>query len=205
MLHTIFLVLALLASPLVLQADDKDKIRLTGGLEWGYSLSSTVYSHYNFLASSGIRVDIKDNSINADSNGYIDAYLGGKFLRKYAVTLRGGWYGVQSDRRTAIVSARAYYYFKDYLSDSVIMFLEGGTGLASTLEDERMYIAKLGGAYQFHLSGWMNLFLSLSLQAVEDHPASFYDSIGKASVTSPDLLRSDAWYAAVNFTVGLDF
>lgn len=204
-LRLLLLTIFVISAPVILKAGDKEKFCLTGGLEWGYSLTSRLYSHYNFYANTGIRVDIKDNTLNVDSNGFISGHFGVKFLRKFAITASGGYYGLQSERRSTLISARASYYFKDYLSDSFIIYLEGGKGLADTFDNKGIYLAKLGGSYQFKMSSWMNLFLSMSFQAVTDHPDSYYDKIGKTSVTSPDLLRSDAYYGAINFSVGLNF
>ena len=204
-LRYILLMIILLMAPLTGRAGDKERFCLTGGLEWGYSLSSTLYSHYNFLAKSGIRVNVTDDTLNADSNGFINACFGARFLKKYSLAVIGGYYGLQSDRRSTVISARASYYFNDYLSDSFILYLEGGRGLAATFQDRGIWLAKIGGSYQFHLSNWMNLFISLSFQAATDHPAEYYDTIGKASVTPPDLLRSDTYYGAANVSIGLNF
>lgn len=204
-LRNIFLTILLSLSPLILKAGDKNRICFTGGLEWGYSLSSTIYSHYNFLAASGSRANITDSSINVDSNGYLDIYLGAKFLRKYSFTVLGGYHGLQSGRRSIVLSVRGSYYFTDYQSDSFIVFLEGGRGVAETLQSKGIWLAKLGGSYQFHLSNWMNLIISMSFQATTDHPASYYDTVGKVNVTPPDLLRSDTYYGAANLSVGLNF
>lgn len=204
-LRTIFLTIFILAAPMTLRAGDKNKICFTGGLEWGYSLTSTMFSHYNFLANTGIRVNKKDNSLNIDSNGQINAYIGTKFLKKFSFTIHGGYYGLQSDRRAPVLSARGSYYFNGYLSDTFILYAEGGKGFATTHLNQHIWLAKLGGAGQLHLSNWMNLIISLSFQYTTDHPASYYDDMGKTSVTSPALLRSDTYYGAVNLAIGLNF
>jgi len=205
-LHLLFSSIALLCvNCLCATASDKGKCCFTGGLDWGYSLTSNVYRHHNFDSPLGGRVDIKDSHLNPDSNGYLSANAGVKFLDKYSFVLNGGYYGLQSDRRVMVASAKALFYFKGYQYDSALMFLEAGRGFGSCMPGKGIFVGRLGGGYQIELSTWMRLQLTASLQFTSDHPASFYDGVSKTTIAPPELRRSDCYYAAVNIGIGLNF
>ena len=116
-----------------------------------------------------------------------------------------GWAGVYEDRRVVPVTLRGSVFFRGYDADGAKFFLEGGRCIAPSLAGKNIWLGKAGGGYRILLDTHFALDLSLSLQAVHDHPVGVYDRSRDELVPDWNLRRSDCDYLSMNFSIALCF
>lgn len=175
------------------------------GVEWGYSGTFWDDYHYNYISASGARLDSQDSRLTFKSNGHLYAFLGARFARIFATDMLVGWAGVYEGRRVIPVTLRASAFARGYDRDGLKLFVEGGRCYAQSFAGKHIWMGKLGGGYRIMLDRDFALDLSLSLQAVTDHPVGVYDHNRDEIVPDENLRRSDSRYHSLNLSVALCF
>ena len=201
---TIFLLLLLSC---VLGAQEKEHWydHLDYGMEWGYSGTFWDSYHYNYSSVEGERLDSRNEGLTFKSNGHLYGFVGARFARYFAADALVGWAGVYEGRRVIPVTLRGSFFFRGYDHDGMKFFLEGGRCFAPSFTGKPIWIGKLGGGHRVVLDSHFALDLSLSLQAVSDHPVNVYDPIREDAVPDANLRRSDCAYMSLNLSVALCF
>ena len=186
-------------------AGDGKKLSLHGGVEWGYSMTAYEWEHYNYLTVDGERMNPSTDHFTIGWNAAIEGYGELCLRNRFALRLAGGYRGIYPERRGLSAAVRGSYFFKGYLQDSPLAFVEYSQLFLPTLQNQATHLYKAGGGYRIALGGWVRLDINGSLQFTQDHPYRFYDRIQGAFVEAPNLRRSDVSYVTLNLSLALNF
>ena len=200
--------LALLGSIAPLRAGNppgrEGSVRVLYSIEWGYDATLMDAYHYNRLDSEdGFRIDEKKVKPMLYSNAHASVAVSLEFARRFALGLHAGYAGVLQDTRFFPLSLRSTFFFNAYDRDSRFVFAEGGAGLHETRSAVSPF-ARLGYGYRFRLTRRASIELSASLRCTYDHPP-IYDASIPGYVPEEFILRSDALYGSMLFSVALNF
>lgn len=180
------------------------KMHIRYGVEWGYSATflNNFHSVY-FDPDAGYRIDQKGTDFFLYSNGYVSAKAGVELFRHYSATIIAGYAGIKQDRRIVPVSLRAGYHFNSYDTSGSMVFIEGGAGL-HPLEETASFLYKAGFGYRVMMSRKSSLDFMASVYLAGDHPGIYNQDI-PGYIPGILVRRSDACYAAISFSIAINF
>lgn len=204
-------VLLLSAAVLLRAADiyagERDFPRITFGIEGSFATNFWTYSHFNYIADEGYRVNIRHNEPDLHLNGQLLANAGCNLSQRTNLSVYCGICGLSTREIMMPVSLRFTYMFGDSpLKNRWITFAETGIMTERLKLEEFSAIGKLGGGYRISLSRSVKLDLLMAYQAVFAHPDVSEISGDKTiPVTGDRLRRNNAILNALTFGFGLCF
>jgi len=172
---------------------------ITYGLEWGYIAQTHIYSHFNYVAEGGYRVDSRDPKPSFNSNAQILAHFGFNIGDNFNLAAYGGYQGINRRQRIFPVTLRATVLFGEPEDNGRwLTYAGGGIGLkGSPKMFGNAYVANGGFGYRLNLTRETKLDFLCSLQATYWHPNTFSESI--------EVRRSNEYLLGLNIGVGISF
>lgn len=179
----------------------------TFGMEGNFILSAISYSHINYIAADGYRVDRRGLVCRPAVNGELLLNAGYNIDRHLNMALCFGVSGISRGETVFPISLRLTVLFgRDPLKARWFSFIDGGAGIGTATEARFSPAAKLGGGYRISLTRSAKLDFILSLRSIYTQPQITEFSDGDmVKVPSERIRRSQAFYNAIMLGIGLNF
>lgn len=206
-----FLLISVIIASAVMDAAADEPVRdfprFTFGLEGNCILSAISYSHINYIAADGYRVDRRGSDCRPAVNGELLLNAGYNIGRHMNMALCFGISGISRGETVMPLSLRLTVLFgRDPLKARWFSFIDGGTGIGTGTVARFSPVAKIGAGYRISLTKSAKLDFMLSLRSIYTHPQITEFSEGDmVQVPSDRIRRSQAFYNAVMLGVGLNF
>lgn len=174
------------------------------GVEWGYTATFLNAAKYNYVdPTDGYRVDESNVDFYLYSNAHVAANVGVYFGDHFCTALYAGYEGIKQEKRIFPITVRASYYLKDYRSDGIFCFLEGGTGIHP---NDKFFstIGRIGAGQRLSLSSRGSLDILVSLKITTDRPEIANIHTGYP-VPEHYIRFSSAVYGAATVGIALNF
>lgn len=181
--------------------------RFTFGIEGSYIVTAAAYSHSNFIADDGYRVDNRSLTFRPAGNGELLLNAGCNFGSRMNLAFCSGISGISRGETVVPMSLRFTFFFgKDPMKARWFSFLDGGAGIAVGREAPLAPIARIGTGYRISLTRSAKLDFLMSLRGIYSHP-QVKEIVDGAAAVVPEgrLRRSQAFYGALTFGIGLNF
>jgi len=172
---------------------------ITFGLEWGYIAQHHAYSHFNYIADGGYRMDFSDKKLTYKTNAQIMAHFGFNVSKHLNLALYGGYQGLTRQQRIFPLALRTTVLFGQP-EDRGRWLTYAGAGIGFK-GSEKMFknalIGHGGFGYRLSLTRETKLDFLCAFQGTYWHPDTFSESI--------KVLRSDEILLGLNFGIGISF
>ncbi|MBP5571453.1 MAG: hypothetical protein J6X39_02150 [Bacteroidales bacterium] len=178
LLKIIALSLALILSSEALSEAGSPRLRY--GIQWGYSAKAASSFEYTIYNSYGSRIsDSEPLTPNYYTNAFICADLGLEFLNYFALTLRGGYRGVEKDYRVVPAEVQFSIYPWGYSESGLFLFGGGGVALHDwSFEDKvNLISAGMGLRRNMGLKVSMDGFVKANLITCSPLPVDPYEGV----------------------------
>lgn len=210
MKKTVILIAFIISAALDSAAAEKparDFPAFTFGAEGSAILTTASYSHFNYIAADGYRVDRKNMDCSPSVNGELLLNAGYNIDRHLNIALFFGISGISRGETVLPLSMRLTVLFgKDPLKARWFSFIDGGTGIGTGTAARFSPVAKLGAGYRISLTRSAKLDFILSLRSIYTKPQITEFSDGDMVPVAADRIRrSEAFYNAVMLGIGLNF
>ena len=97
---------------------------------------------------------------------------------------------------------RLSYYLKEKKEDGLLFFTDAGMAVRNNEKDFRQYC--LGTGYNIALTPHSSLVFRMCGRIAYDRP-DVWDPIEEEYISARNIKRNDAWYYALNFSIGICF
>lgn len=181
--------------------------RFTFGIEGSYIVTAAAYSHSNYIADDGYRVDNRSLTFRPAGNGELLINAGYNITSRMNLAFCSGISGISRGETVIPMSLRFTLFFgKDPMRARWFSFLDGGAGIAVGRVTPLAPIARIGTGYRISLTRSAKLDFLMSLRGIYTHPQVKEPVDGMpADVPQERLRRSQAFYGALTFGIGLNF
>ena len=177
--------------------------RLHPGVEWGVSPSLASFHHFNYLDESiGFRINDEGWTYPHQMNAFVLASLTFDLGKKSDICLLSGYMGLYKGRRTVPLVCRTTFYTKGKDKDGFTLFADAG--MSARKNEESLKMMELGAGYHIVLAPRSSLEIRLGSRLASDRP-DVWDPIEEAYISAHNIMRNDAWYYALNISIGLSF
>lgn len=185
----------------------RDFPAFTFGAEGSFILTAASYSHFNYIAADGYRVDRKGLDCSPSANGELLLNAGYNIDRHLNIALFFGISGISRGESVLPLSLRLTYLFgNDPLKSRWFSFIDGGTGISIGTGARFSPLARVGAGYRVSLTRSAKLDFILSLRSIYTRPQiSEFSDGDMVSVPDERIRRSQAFHNAVTFGIGLNF
>lgn len=178
--------------------------KVAARIEWGGAGGFFMARHFNYICSEGYRVNDEDMGMAGAMNAYFLAGVQTSIGNCFDVAFCLGTEGVWSGRNNLACEICTDWCPRGVTSDGPIMNLAAGAGLSGITPLEMQTIVRLGGGYRFALGNRSGLDFLAGIRGIWDHPSVKDPDTGEY-VPGQDVRRNNAVYAALTFSIALNF
>ena len=169
------------------------------GVEYGYIAQHHIYSHFNYVADGGYRVNHEDVDITYTTNAQVLAHFGVNLGRHTNLAVYGGYQGITRKQRIFPMTLRFTGLFgQPDDKGRWLAYAGGGVGFKGS---KQMFgnavVGHIGGGYRLTLTRETKLDFLAAIQSTYWHPNTFSESI--------DVRRSNELLLGLNLGIGLTF
>lgn len=185
----------------------RDFPRFTFGVEGSYIVTAASFSHSNYIADDGYRVDNRSLTFRPAGNGELLLNAGWNIDSRMNLAFCTGISGISRGESVVPMSLRFTFFFgKDPMKARWFSLVDGGAGIALGRKAELSPLARIGAGYRVSLARSAKLDFLMSLRGIYSHPQVNEIVDGAEAVVPPARLRrSQAFYGALTFGIGLNF
>lgn len=181
--------------------------RFTFGIEGSFIMTALSYTHSNYIADDGYRVDDRHFSTRPSGNGELLLNAGYNIDRYMNLAFCSGFSGISRGEAVIPMSLRFSFFFgDDPVKARWFSFVDGGAGISVGRKAGLSPVAKIGAGYRISLTRSAKLDFLVSLRGIYSHPQVKEIVDGAAAVVPAGRLRrSQAFHGALTFGIGLNF
>lgn len=173
-------------------------------LEWGPSLKTLEFRHYNFLSDEGFRIDDTGVEMDLFINGFADFRVGVQVSEYISLSVGTGIVGYGRKQHVIPAMVRGDYKIRGYSNDGPISFVEAGLGFSPDNWRSDVILARSGIGYRYALGETAGLEMTLGLAAAASHPEIWSNSEMRY-IPESDVMRNDAITFALVLGIAIDF
>lgn len=177
----------------------------TYGVRWGLGETAFRMSDKIFICSEGYRYWDRKHGACLELDGFLEANVGLRFANRSQVALSSGLESLSIGQ--VVIPAELEYDWapQGFSSDGWMLYGKAGAAFPIVRDLKKVdWLCGLGCGYRFVLSSRVSVEPRLGLRLAYDHPRVKDPDTGKY-VNGRDIIRNDAFYSALCFSVGLNF